>query len=529
MGEKKQSLQYNLVDNRSNLCDSLYHLSFTGKISQMNSKNFILLHIFFVVASVATIAQNADSIQVDSLAIDPGSDVVYTLDHLARIPYLEQTSADTSLAAMNIFGFPKDSVPQYDSAYYATFLDSLDQLTPFDLVYNLRTHAFIKLYANKRRKTTARLLGLQHYYFPMMDELLAKHEMPFELKYLAVIESGLNPKARSRAGAVGLWQFMYATGKMFGLHQNSYMDERMDPIKSTEAALKYLKYLYGMYHKWDLALAAYNCGPGNVNRAMRRSGSTDGNYWDLYPYLPRETRGYVPAFIAVNYIMNNAAAHNIYPVKPKSTYFEMDTVHVTEPVSFEQLAKALDMQIGDIAYFNPTYKLNYIPSYSNKTAILYLPHEKAELFVQNEKTVYALAKKEKPNQGKKTKIFSEDRIVYTVRSGDYLGKIASKYHVSVSQIKRWNGLRNNNLRIGQKLVIYPKGNYAASSKKTSAKKKPAPTTKSGNYTYYEIQSGDTLWDIANAQGVSVEQLKEWNSSLRDKGLKVGTKIIVGAS
>jgi len=495
----------------------------------MTIKNFILSLIILGASASVLVAQSSDSTAVDSLAIDPGSDVVYTLDHLARVPYLEMSKVDTSRESLNIYGFAEDSVPQYDSAYYATILDSLDQRSPFDLVYNSRTHAFIKLYANKRRKTTARLLGLQHYYFPMMEELLAKYEMPFELKYLAVIESGLNPKARSRAGAVGLWQFMYATGKMFDLHQNSYMDERMDPIKSTEAALQYLKYLYGMYHKWDLALAAYNCGPGNVNRAMRRSGSTDGNYWDLYPYLPRETRGYVPAFIAVNYIMNNAAAHNLYPVMPRSTYFEMDTVHVSQPVSFDQLAKALDMQIGDIAYFNPTYKLNYIPAYSNKTAILYLPHEKAELFVQNEETVYALAKKEKPNQGKKVKKFSEDRVVYTVRSGDYLGKIAGKYHVSVSQIKRWNGMRNNNLRVGQKLVIYPKGKYAASSKKSSTKKKPAPTTKSGNYTYYEIQSGDTLWDIANAQGVSVEQLKEWNSSLRDKGLKVGTKIIVGAS
>lgn len=470
---------------------------------------------------------NSDSTIADSLIIEPGDEVVYMLDHMARIPYLEMIGPDTSKDQLNVYGFTKDSIPQYDSAHYATILDSMDKLTPFDLVYNDRTAAFIRLYANKRRRQTAKLLGLQHYYFPMMDELLAKHEMPFELKYLAVIESGLNPKARSHAGAVGLWQFMYATGKMFDLQQNSYMDERMDPIKSTEAALKYLKYLYGIYHKWDLALAAYNCGPGNVNRAMRRSGSSDGNYWDLYAYLPRETRGYVPAFIAVNYVMNNAAAHNIYAVMPQTTYFEMDTVHVKKPVSFDQLAKSLDMQIGDIAYFNPTYKLNQIPAYSNKTAILYLPHEKAELFVQNEDVVYALANKEKPNEGKEIKKFTEDRVVYTVRSGDYLGKIANKYHVSISNIKRWNGLKNNNLRIGQKLVIYPKGNYKSSTntKNTTPKK---VVTKSGNYTYYKIQSGDTLWDIASAQGVTIENLKTWNTKLNDKNLKVGTKIIVAA-
>ena len=497
----------------------------------MTNRNFVLSTVFFLFYFVQVNAQStsADSLNIDSLAIDKGDAVVFALDHMAKIPYLEYNKVDTNREKLNVYGFAADSVPRYDSAHYATILDSMDQLTPFDLVYNDRTAAFIRLYSIKRRKQTARLLGLQHQYFPMMEELLAKHEMPFELKYLSVIESGLNPKARSHAGAVGLWQFMYATGKMFDLHQNSYMDERMDPIKSTEAALKYLKYLYKMYHKWDLALAAYNCGPGNVNRAMRRSGTTDGNYWDLYPYLPRETRGYVPAFIAVNYVMNNAAAHNLYPVMPKSTYFEMDTVHVKQAVSFEQLAENLDMQIGDVAFFNPTYKLNYIPAYSNKTAILYLPREKAELFVQNEDLVYALAKKEKPNQGKEVKKFSEDRVIYRVRSGDYLGKIANRYHVSVSNIKRWNGLKSNNLRIGQKLVIYPKGTYKASTstKKTSAKK--TVTTKTGNYTYYKIQSGDTLWDIANAQNVTIEKLKEWNSSLTDKNLKVGTKIIVGAS
>ena len=494
----------------------------------MNSKNCILFSIFFSFLIVSWAApQENDSTNIDSLAIDQGDEVVFALDHMARIPYLEMSQVDTSREVLNTYKYGVDSVPRFNSEHYATILDSMDKLTPFDLVYNDRTEAFIRLYTVKRRKQTARLLGLQHYYFPMMEATLAKYEMPLELKYLAVIESGLNPKARSHAGAVGLWQFMYATGKMHGLHQNSYMDERMDPIKSTDAACRYLKYLYGMYHKWDLALAAYNCGPGNVNRAMRRSGSTDGNYWDLYPYLPRETRGYVPAFIAVNYVMNNASAHNIYPVMPQSTYFEMDTVHVQKPIEFEQLAKNLDMQVGDIAYFNPTYKLNFIPAYSNKTAILYLPHEKAELFVQNEDTIYAMAKKAKPNQGKTIKKFSEDRVVYTVRSGDYLGKIANRYHVSVSSIMKWNGLRSNKLRIGQRLTIYPSSRYRAESKPKKTTSKQTTVSKDAKYTYYKIQSGDTLWDIANAQGVSIEKIKSWNSGLRDNNLKVGTKIIVG--
>ncbi|MGB0806863.1 MAG: LysM peptidoglycan-binding domain-containing protein [Salibacteraceae bacterium] len=490
-------------------------------------KNTILFSSFVIAFSMQIFATETDTTHSNTFVIDKGDEVVYTLDHMARIPYLEMSEFDTSVANLNVYGYPSDSVPIFDSAHYATILDSMDQLTPFDLVYNDRTAAFIRLYSIKRRKQTARLLGLQHYYFPMMEEMLAKYEMPLELKYLAVIESGLNPKARSHAGAVGLWQFMYATGKMHGLHQNSYMDERMDPIKSTDAACRYLKYLYKMYNKWDLALAAYNCGPGNVNRAMRRSGSTDGNYWDLYPYLPRETRGYVPAFIAVNYVMNNASAHNIYPVMPKSTYFEMDTVHVSQFIEFDQLAKNLDMQVGDIAYFNPTYKLNTIPAYNNKTSILYLPHQKAQLFVQNEDSIYALAKKEKPNQGKTVKKFSEDRVVYTVRSGDYLGKIANRYRVSVSSIMKWNGLRSNKLRIGQKLVIYPSSKYKAVTKTKSSTPKKVVTTKNAKYAYYKIQRGDTLWDIAKTQNVSIENLKSWNHNLSEKNLKVGTKIIIG--
>jgi membrane-bound lytic murein transglycosylase D len=492
----------------------------------MKYKTKLLFLLLFLGYGISVWAQDTVVVtnSMENFTLDPGDEVVNMLDKVSRQPYLKMTRFDTSRSALNINGFPEDSIPSYDSAYYAAFLDSLNKRTPFDLVYNSRTHAFINLYVVKRRSTTEKLLGLQHQYFPMMEELLAKHNMPLELKYLAVIESGLNPRAQSKAGAVGLWQFMYATGKMYGLHQNSYMDERMDPIKSTEAALKYLKYLYNIYHKWDLALAAYNCGPGNVNRAMRRAGSTDGNYWDLYPYLPRETRGYVPAFIAVNYVMNNPTAHNLYPVMPLYSYFESDTISVDKPIGFEQLAEILDMSIDDIANYNPSYKLNYIPAYSNKTSLLCLPYEKAALFIQNEEKIYALAEKKPVNTGVEVKTFTEDRVVYTVRSGDYLGKIATKYNVSITSIKRWNGLSSNNLRIGQKLVLYPTGTTTASQPKP----KPAVTT-SGNYQYYEIQSGDTLWDIATSKGVSVEQLKEWNANISDKDLKIGTKIIVGAS
>lgn len=463
--------------------------------------------------------------------IDINDQVLQTLDNILRHPYLKINALDTSRDNLNVYGYALDSVPKFDDAHYAGILDSMNKLTPFDLVYNKRTAAFINLYAVKRREQTAKLLGLKYYYFPMMEEILDKYDMPLELKYLAVIESGLNPKARSSAGALGLWQFMYTTGKIYGMHQNSYIDERMDPIKSTNAACVYLKYLFGIYHKWDLALAAYNCGPGNVNRAMRRAGTRDGNYWDIYPYLPRETRGYVPAFIAVNYILNNAAAHNIFPVQPKSTYFEIDTVQLKAPMTFAYLAKKLDMTVEDITYYNPSYKLAYIPAYSDKTAILYLPFEKANKFVQDEKKIYASNPKTVQNKGAKIKTFKEQKITYTIRSGDYLGRIAKRYHVSVTSIKRWNGLRNNNIRIGQKLVIHPSSSYKATVKASKSKK----TNKSGKsklyndgkYAYYKIQSGDTLWDIAKNQGISIKQLKTWNTNINANRLKVGTPIIVG--
>jgi len=492
----------------------------------MNCWRWILaLWLFLVTLNSWATPNDTTQQRVDTTWIWSDSPQAAMLDSLTRAPYftwynelLDTTRVDSSLM---------DSIPSFSDDYYKAILDSLDARTPFDLVYNDRVKAFIKLYAEKRRTQTSNLLGLQAYYFPMIEEVLDQYEMPYELKYLAVIESALNPKARSRAGAVGMWQFMYATGKMYGLHMNSYMDERMDPVKSTRAACEYLSFLYKIYDKWDLALAAYNCGPGNVNRAMRRSGSKDGNYWDLYPYLPRETRGYVPAFIAVNYVLNNAEAHHIYPAHPRTTFFETDTVHLKQPMKLSYIAKQLEVPLDELTYLNPSYRGDYIPAYSNKTSILRLPREDAGLFVQHENRIYAEVNPTKANEGKQLKSFQEDRIVYRVRSGDYLGKIANRHHVSVSSIKRWNGLRSNNIRVGQKLVIYPSGSsYVA---KASKKPKVVKTEVKGSYEYYQIQSGDTLWDIAKAKGISVSELQRLNRNLNSKKLKPGMKIIVGTS
>lgn len=453
---------------------------------------------------------------------------LWALDSLLYTPFFEKESHiyqyDTNLYT-DVPKMPEKPISFGDSIYKAK-LQQLDSLTPVNLVFNKRVKAFIHLYAVKRRTQTAKMIGMQYQYFPMVEEIMDLYDIPVEIKYLAIVESALNPKARSRAGAVGLWQFMYSTGKLYGLHQNSYMDERMDPIKSTHAACKYLKYLYKIYGKWDLVLAAYNCGPGNVNRALRRSGTKTGNYWDIYSYLPRETRGYVPAFIAVNYIMNNYEAHQIVPVSPKITFFETDTLVIKKPMRFDYLAKWLSVPVSELRFLNPSYKRDYIPAYSNKSNFLCLPNEKIALFLDNEDTLYASIVDKKVNDGTKLPAFKQDRTIHRVRKGEYLGKIANRYRVSVRSLKRWNGLRSNNLRIGQKLVIYPSGSYRASKSKPSKK---LNLTKSGNYVYYEIQRGDTLWEISRARGVSVTQLKNWNKSINSSDLKVGTKIIVGTN
>lgn len=456
--------------------------------------------------------------------------IIDALDSMANSPFFESIAHVYDSSTYAHLPDSVGEIPRLSEDHYKQKLARLDSLTPFNLVYNVRVKAFIELYAIKRRTQTAKMLGLQHQYFPMMEEILDQYDMPYELKYLAIVESALNPKARSRAGAVGLWQFMYSTGKLYKLHQNSYMDERMDPVKSTHAACKYMQYLYKIYGKWDLVLAAYNCGPGNVNRAMRRSGSRDGNYWDLYPYLPRETRGYVPAFIAVNYVMSHYEDHLIKPQAPTITFFEMDTVHVKRPIDFSVIAQKTGLTVDELRYLNPTYRRDKVPAYSNKTSILYLPNDAVGSFIDNEKELYATtASHSKENDGTKLKRFSEDRIVYRVRSGDYLGRIARRYRVSVSSIRRWNGLRGNNIRVGQRLKIYPSGRYKPKSSQNLAKKGKGKVTQSGNYLYYKVQAGDTLWDIAKNKGVSVDQIKNWNSRLNHKRLKPGMKIIVGVN
>ena len=413
-------------------------------------------------------------------------------------------------------------------------LQELDAKTPFNMIYHPSLESVIKGYLKDRIHVMSRLKRLSAYYFPLFEEVLDAYDLPLELKYLPIVESALRPKAKSRVGATGLWQFMFQTGKMYDLEVNSYVDERMDPVKSTHAAAKYLKKLYSMFGSWDLVLAAYNSGPGNVNKAIRRSGG-HRNYWNIRPYLPRETAGYLPAFLATYYLFEYASEHGVTPEEPEHIYFTTDTLQVKSKVQLDVVSKELFIQKEVLEFLNPSYKLGIIPapSASQKPYKLRLPMEQIGNFMARQDQIYALtqnalASSEKPLP----KFYNLDqKIRYKVKEGDYLGKIASKFGVHVSQIKRWNGLGNTSIREGKTLIIYPRNSSALSSSATATAKgsnqntsgltsllKMGVTPGSGNS--YSVKSGDSLWSISRQFSVAIDQLKQWNQ-LSGSALKPG--------
>lgn len=342
-------------------------------------------------------------------------------------------------------------------------LRKLNEKTPFNVEYNPILEQVIKSFLKNRRSSLERLMSLSDYYFPMFEQEMSNQKIPLEMKYLAIIESALNPKARSRAGATGLWQFMYATGKSYGLEVNNYVDERSDPVRSTKAAAKYLNELYKIFGDWDLTLAAYNSGPGNVTKAIRRSNGKT-NYWNLRPYLPRETAGYVPAFLATLYIFEYAKEHGFKPQKRANHLFQTDTIRVKQAIPFKDIAEITGMDVQDIQFFNPSYQLDVVPYVEGRNYAVRLPISEIGKFVSNEQAIYnylneqkaqreqilpEVAKGEQYAGGKSTK-----KTIYTVKKGDNLGKIASRHGVSINNLKRWNRMKSNKVRVGQRLSIY---------------------------------------------------------------------------
>ena len=395
-------------------------------------------------------------------------------------------------------------------------LAELNARTPFNVEYNTSLESVINGYLKNRRNTLTKLMALSDYYFPMFEEQLDRYGLPLEMKYLAIVESALDPRAVSRVGATGLWQFMFSTGKMFGLDVNSYVDERSDPTMATEAASKYLFSLYNSLEDWDLALAAYNSGPGNVAKAIRRSGGKR-NYWNIRTHLPRETAGYVPAFLATMYIFEYADELGFKSAGPQVPYVATDTIRVKKMITFDQIAEITSIPKAEIEYLNPSYKLGIIPVIKDENYVLRLPIDEIGKFVANEEAIYAYAEK-KLNEREKPLdevVNQPGRIRYRVRKGDYLGKIAEKYGVGVSQIKRWNGLRSNRLRVGQRLTIHPRKPVGGSSKTTTSNK---------GTQMYTVKNGDSLWSISKKfPGVTVEKIKNWND-ISGSNLKPGMKL-----
>ena len=387
-------------------------------------------------------------------------------------------------------------------------LQQLDKNTPMDLVYNDKVQVFIDSYLGRNKALISRMKGLAPYYFPMFERELDQYNLPLEFKYLAIVESALNPKARSRSGASGLWQFMYLTGRQYGLEVTSYMDERQDPLKATKSACEYFVSLYDTFGDWNLVLAAYNGGPGYLQQKIASVGSSD--FWELYPHLRKETRNYVPTFIAVNYAMQYANEHDIAIENPKIIFEDIDTIILKKEVELKILTELLCVNEQTINYLNPAYKKSIFP----KGAVLIFPSNTVHDFKLNETTNYtfidAVVNKEI--------LIDEERIVYRVDKGDYLGRIAKAHNVHVFEIKEWNKLKSTKLDIGDKLIIYVKNGKLLTDEKKIL----------GN-NEYTIQKGDTLWDIAQKHnGLSVWKIKVLNNMENDN-LKPGTTILLPTS
>jgi membrane-bound lytic murein transglycosylase D len=428
----------------------------------------------------------------------------------------EQTVASTPLEEEVLPNYKYEYIPDFTYEEINERIKSMDVEMSFEL--NDRIFSFIQYFTVRNRDYTKMVMSRKELFFPLFDETMEKHEMPLEIKYLSIIESGLDPQIRSRVGAMGLWQFMPATGRMYGMQVNSDVDDRMDPIQSTEAAAKYLKSLYRMFGDWEVAMAAYNCGPGNVRKAIRRSGGKK-TFWEIYNYLPRETRGYVPQFQAMLYVLNHLEEHNFQLEDP--TYaLDYDQIRFNKAFSLDKLAELTNLCVSDLEKLNPSIKNKKVPE-SNRAMAIRVPKSKSPYIKENlawiadslnNEPLMLLALEESESNPTPASFTT-----YRVKSGDVLGTIASRHGVTVSQIKQWNNLSSNLIRVGQQLKVAP------GESKAIAQVSTGPT----GQTLYTVQPGDSLWIISKKNpGLTVEQLKRLNN-LNSNNIKPGQKLIIG--
>lgn len=489
---------------------------------------------FFVGCSLITVGQTNNRKVVSARETVTDNSIVYPADMEQNYDKLLSTWSKNVKYADDC-RTNSDMAVLFDDSVYIRRLYSLP--TKMELVFNPVVRNYIEMYAGRRKNQVSYMLGEGKYYFSLFEEALDREGIPLELKYLPVIESALNPIARSRVGATGLWQFMASTGKMYDLEINSLVDERRDPVKSTEAAAKYLKDLYGIYGDWNLVIAAYNCGPGNVNKAIRRSGGQT-DYWAIYPYLPRETRGYVPAFIAATYIMNYYNEHNICPIEC-SNPASMDSLVINKNVHFQQIANVINIPVEDLRQYNPQFKSDIIPG-EYKGYALNLPIQKLSAFIDNRDAIYAYNYEELMPHRKVAGLdvvsggSSAKTITYRVKRGDTLAKLASRYGVSSNQIKSWNGLSSNRLTVGRRLKIYRETKQntgeqsgevqlASNNSSTKASQSTTKTEAKTVTTYYKVRKGDTWAGVAKKNGATIAQIKKWNN-IKSNSLMAGKSL-----
>ncbi len=437
----------------------------------MRKKTFIIIAAMILGGNCVTQAQNEK--EEITVTDDDGKEEIidvpeamnYEVDSLLNLYY-----SKTYLQPDNDCNY-RDENKTYPKETYIERLSRLPNV--MEMPYNNIVQQFIDRYTGRLRHSVSYMLGASNFYTPIFEEALEAYGLPLELKYLPVIESALNPMATSHAGAAGLWQFMVATGKQYGLEVNSLVDERRDPIKSSFAAARYLKDLYNIFGDWSLVIAAYNCGPENINKAIHRAGG-EADYWKIYPYLPRETRGYVPAFIAANYVMNYYCEHNICPMRTQLPA-KTDTIVVNKDVHLKQIAEVCGIDIDELRTLNPQYRRDIVNG-SNKPSIIRMPATATNTFIANEDSIYnyktdalftrrslvevdnttstSSVRKSATKRKSSSRRRRRSRVKrVTIRQGDTLSEIAERNHTTVKKLRQLNGIRGNNIRAGKKIRV----------------------------------------------------------------------------
>jgi membrane-bound lytic murein transglycosylase D len=492
---------------------------------------YLMLIIIIVFSNLRVVAYETQS--NDSTIDVSTTDIAAIFDKMTREKFF---NAEHFTPEANKYNYPANFIPEYNDSLLIARIQEMDEASPFEYQFNEDVKRWITFYISKRY-FVGRLVGLTMMYYPLFEQAFDKYNVPLEMKHLAIVESALNPTAKSWAGAAGLWQFMYKTGLLYDLNITSYVDDRFDPMKATEAAAHHMNDLYAIYHDWALVLAAYNAGPGTINRAIKRANG-ETNYWKIKHLLPRETQQYVPAFIGASYVITYFAEHNIAVQKPEYIEWELDTVSVKATMSFNFFSSIVGIPEDEMVLLNPQYIRKIIPGTSSHPYLIRMPQKYALVFVEKEQLMYDSLKKAATvdsamvasNSGTTnnntttttttttTTAGTGTKNYHTVQNGETLGTIASVYGTTVSNIQAWNSMKSTVIYPGQKLIVY--GSASSTYKPNNGTSNGSSDLKT---VYYTVKQGDTLWKISSLYGVSVDDIRKANN-LKSDNLQVGQKL-----